>query len=193
MKGQDDSEFEELKKAIEANDSIREDLIAKSRQMIKDSKKAIYALQRNDPETAKATLKKMKAGMTALQKFESDSNFASTIRPAMQEFVEAACFNEFSSTGRMLPRSELGVSAENYLLGLCDLSGEIVRKAVNSAINDDTKTVLAAKLFIEKLYYGMLQFDLRNSELRRKFDGLKYDLKKMEDLVLSLKLQGKVK
>ena len=35
--------------------------------------------------------------------------------------------------------------------------------------------------------------DFRNGELRRKFDGIKYDLKKMEDLLLSLKLQGKVK
>ena len=39
----------------------------------------------------------------------------------------------------------------------------------------------------------MQQLDLRNGELRRKFDGLKYDLKKMEDVLLSLKLQGKVK
>ncbi|MBI2143524.1 hypothetical protein HYU17_00040 [Candidatus Woesearchaeota archaeon] len=186
-------EFEELKKELEAADSKREDVIAKSREIVKQSKKAIYALQRNDTLAAAAVLAEMKKGIASLKPFLSDANYAGTIKPAIQEYVEAACFNEFVLTGEMLPRKELGVSAEHYIAGLCDLSGEIIRKAINAAINDNPGTVVAAKRFIERLYYGLLQLDLRNGELRKKFDGLKYDLKKMEDVLLSLKLQGKVK
>ena len=187
------NDFSELKKEIEAADAKREELIAKSRAILLQSKKAIYALQRGDSETAVAVVAEMKKAVSSLNKFSQDSSYAGAVKPAIQEYVEAACFNEFVKTGKLVPKDELGVSAENYIAGLCDLSGEIVRKAVNAAINDDTKTVISAKRFIENLYYGLMQFDFRNGELRRKFDGLKYDLKKMEDLLLSLKLQGKIK
>ena len=186
-------ELEELRKELERADAKREELIAKSRELIKQSKTAIYALQRGDDKTAATVLAGMKNEVRLLEPFLKDTVFAGVIKPAIQEYIEAACFREFVLTGNMLPRKELGVSAEHYLAGLCDLSGEIVRKAINAAINDDSKTVVRAKKFVEELYYGLLQFDLRNGELRRKFDGLKYDLKKMEDLLLSLKLQGKVK
>ena len=43
--------------------------------------------------------------------------------------------------------------------------------------------------FVEELYGEMLKFNFRNGELRRKFDGIKYDLKKLEDLVLDLTLK----
>lgn len=186
-------EFSKLKKDIEATDAKREELIAQSRNILLQSKKAIYALQRGDANSAAATVAEMKKAVSAINEFSHDASYASAVKPAIQEYVEAACFNEFIRTGKLLPKDGLGVSAENYIAGLCDVSGEIIRKAVNAAINDDEKTVVNAKNYIEALYYGLLQFEFRNGELRRKFDGLKYDLKKMEDLVLSLKLRGKAK
>jgi len=188
----DNDEFADLKKELEASDKKREDVIAKSREVVKQSKTAIYALQRGDMKTAASVLAEMKKGIAVLSPFSDDSALAGTIKPAIQEYVEAACFNEFVNSGKMLPRKAIGVSPEHYIAGLCDLSGEIVRKAINTAINDDTATVVNAKKFVETLYYGLLQLDLRNGELRKKFDGIKYDLKKMEDILLSLKMQGKL-
>ena len=182
-----------LKKEIETVDSKREALIASTREILKAAKGAIYSLQRGDNKAAEKALAELKPKIAALKPYSEDANYASVTKPPIQEYVEAACFGEFIATGKILQRKEIGVSAENYIAGLCDLSGEIVRKAVNAAINDDSKTVISAKKFIENLYYGLMQFDFRNGDLRRKFDGIKYDLKKMEDLLLSLKLQGKVK
>lgn len=186
-------EFASLKKDIETVDSKREALIAETREILKKSKGAIYSLQRGDSKAAEKALAELKPRIASLKPYSEDANYASVTKPPIQEYVEAACFNGFVKTGKILPKKELGVSAENYIAGLCDLSGEIVRKAVNAAINDDARTVISAKTFIENLYYGLMQFDFRNGDLRRKFDGLKYDLKKMEDLLLSLKLQGKIK
>ncbi len=186
-------EFSKLKKEIETTDAKREELIAQSRSILLQSKKAIYAMQRGDTGAAATIVADMKKAVAVISKFSQEASYASAVKPAIQEYVEAACFNEFIRTGKLLPSDELGVSAENYIAGLCDVSGEIIRKAVNAAINDDAKTVASAKSYIEALYYGLMQFEFRNGELRRKFDGLKYDLKKMEDLVLSLKLQGKAK
>ena len=34
--------------------------------------------------------------------------------------------------------------------------------------------------------------DLKNGELRRKYDGIKYDVKKLDDLVFQLKMKDKI-
>ncbi|MBI2143360.1 hypothetical protein HYU20_03390 [Candidatus Woesearchaeota archaeon] len=143
-----------LKKEIETVDSKREALIASTREILKASKGAIYSLQRGDSKAAEKALAELKPKIAALKPYSEHANYASVTKPPIQEYVEAVCFSEFIATGKILPRKEIGVSAENYIAGLCDLSGEIVRKAVNAAINDDAKTVISAKKFIENLYYG---------------------------------------
>ena len=45
---------------------------------------------------------------------------------------------------------------------------------------------------VDEIYGELLKFDFRDSDLRRKFDSVKYDLKKLEDLLLELKLKGKI-
>jgi len=75
------------------------------------------------------------------------------------------------------------------LLGLCDLSGELVRKAVQEGINNKNKAVLNIRKAVDELYYKILELDLRNGELRKKSDGIKWDLKKLDEMVFSLKLR----
>jgi len=79
---------------------------------------------------------------------------------------------------------QLKTTLEQYLLGLCDLTGELMRKAVNSAINKDTATLNKIREFVSQIYAGFLEFDLRNGELRKKSDAIKWNLQKIEDLIL---------
>ena len=39
---------------------------------------------------------------------------------------------------------------------------------------------------IDKIYEQLLLLDIRDQELRRKFDAVKYNLQKVEDLVLRI-------
>ena len=97
------------------------------------------------------------------------------------------CFYELVKTGSIPTAKQLGVLPQHYILGLCDLSGEVVRKAINSAINEDDKTALKMQGFVEMLYDELMQFDFRNGEARKKFDGIKYDLKRLEEMALKIK------
>jgi len=72
---------------------------------------------------------------------------------------------------------------------LCDLVGELNRAAVNSVIKGKFDRAGFYKQCVEELYGIFLKFDFRNSELRKKFDGMKYELKKLENLMLELKLR----
>ena len=62
-----------------------------------------------------------------------------------------------------------------------------MRKAVNSGIKHEYEKVLQIKNFVDDLYDELMKFDFRNSELRKKVDGIKWELKKIDDMMLTIK------
>jgi len=176
-------EFEDIAEDLKKFENKREEVIVLSRKIINLSKRIIYSMHRNNRKEAEVLLKEIRKEIKKLPKEPHDTSIALT---AMQEYVEAVCYYAFD-IGKTIPtRKELEVDTNEYLLGLCDLSGELVRKAVNSAINQDYNEVKRAKQFTEELYGEFLKFDLRNGELRKKYDSIRWNLAKLEDLLLSV-------
>ena len=184
-------DFEAMRKEMESFDKDREDLIAQSRDVVKLSKKLIYAIHRKDMKEADASAVEIKQNVKKIQKLTKDSEleYSGSQRIALQEYVEAICYYGYIKDGKIPTHTDLGLDAESYLLGLCDLSGELVRNAIHEVINDEVANALKVKDFVNELFWELSQFDFRNGELRRKYDGIKYDLKKLEDLALQLKLR----
>ncbi|MBI4141582.1 hypothetical protein HY484_01510 [Candidatus Woesearchaeota archaeon] len=184
--------FEQMRNEIEVFDDAREKLIKISRDVLKLSKGAIYSLHRNDLRSAEKQLKDAKsviAQMNVLIKKDIHLASVGSYGDALEEFVEASCYFEFTTKNHLPSPKELGVDTEIYLPGLCDLVGELVRKAINSVLKDDAKTALKIKDVVEELYAELMMFDFRNSPLRKKFDSIKYSLEKLEDLAVKLKLK----
>lgn len=184
--------FEQMRSEIEVFDQSREKLIKISRDVLKLSKGAIYSLHRNDQKTAQKQLKDAKAiidQMNSLVRQDLHLAMVGAYEEALEEFVEASCYFEFTTKKRLPSPKELNVDTEIYLPGLCDLVGELVRKAINSVIKDDAETALRIKDVVEELYAELMLFDFRNSPLRKKFDAIKYSLEKLEDLAVKLKLK----
>jgi predicted translin family RNA/ssDNA-binding protein len=191
----DKEEFTRLVKEIEEYDAKREDLIKKSREILKLSKQIIYSVHRNEIAEADGLIDSMKKEMGSFGKIVKGHQkllYSGTFKITVQEYVEALAFYELIKNRRLPRYSEVGVDPEFYLLGICDLTGEIVRKAINSAIKEDYKAVISFKEFVSELYGEFMKFDFSNGELRKKYDSIKYDLKKLEDLALELKLKGRI-
>ncbi len=176
------NDFEKLRGDMEKLDQRRERVIETSRQIVRISKLIIYSSQRGDMKAAEDNIAKIKKGVNELKKFGNE--FFGSSKVAFQEYVEAMCFYEFFNKRRLPTSKELGVGSEHYLLGVCDLTGELVRFGVNSAIKKDFDTAKKTKDFVEDLYGELLKIDFRNSELRRKIDSVKWDLKKLEELLV---------
>lgn len=186
-------EFGKIRKEVEDSDRKREELIQISRKIIKLSKQIIYSLHRNDLKNALNKIKLIKKEKNNLEKIPKrrfDTNIGSV---AMQEYVEALCYYEFVRNNKIPTKSSLKVNSEDYLMGLCDLTGELVRKAVASVINKKFKDALKIKELVNEIYGEFLKFDLRNSELRKKSDSIKWNLKKLEDIIFDITLKGKLK
>lgn len=54
----------------------------------------------------------------------------------------------------------------------------------------DRNSVLACASLCRGLFGELVQFDLRNGPLRKKFDGVKYDVRKVDDILYELALLG---
>ncbi len=183
--------FKKLQKWIKDYDSEREKLIKKSRDVLKLSKQVIYAIHRDEISQAAKLIEdieKQKKELDAITKHDPKLQFEGSYKVAIQEYVEAILYFNFVQTGKIV---DLDVSANHFVLGLADLPGELVRKAVFLAGKGEIKKVGEIKDAVDHIYGELLDFDFRDNEIRRKVDSVKYDLRKLEDLVLDLKLKGR--
>ena len=183
--------FTKMQKDIQDYDSAREKLIKQSRVVLKLSKQVIYAVHRDEIKEAGALLKQIESEKKALDKLASYNPKMScegSYKVAIQEYVEAALYYNFVKSGKLV---ELNVATEHFVLGLADLPGELVRKAVFLAGKGEVDKVGKIKDEVDSIYGELLKFDFRSNDIRRKVDAVKYDLRKLEDLVLDLKLKGR--
>ena len=188
----DKKEFERIRKEMDAFEAKRESIIQKSRDIISASKKIIYALHRNDIKSAEQYVKEIKKKKESLgnENIRFDTNIDQT---ALQEYAEALCYYHFVKDKKIPSASALKIDNESYLMGLCDLTGELGRRAVNEVIRQNFSQAMEIKELVDEIYGEFLQFNLRNGELRKKSDQIKWNLKKLEDVVFELKTKGMLK
>ncbi len=191
----DKTDLEKIKQDIDSLESQRDSVIKLSREIIKLSKKTIYSMHRNDLKSAGKSAEEMSAKMKEMSAASKSPKLLSSgsYKVAVQEYVEALCFYDLMNDGKITSNSKLKLDPEYYLMGLIDLTGELVRKAINSSINGEYETSVKLKNLVSDLYDELMLFDFAGGELRKKFDSVKYDLKKLDDLVLNLKLSKKIK
>jgi translin len=171
-------EFAKIRAELVKSEKARELLIQDSREIIRLSKLIIYALHRGDLKKAAVLVKKIKSKTKNLP----SENYGTGVKNvALQEYTEAMALFSFVKTKKIPTRSELGVDTGNYLAGLCDLTGELVRMAVNRAIKKQYDDVFKIKNLVEAIYGEFLQLDLRGGELRKKSDQIKWNLQKLEN------------
>jgi len=188
----DKNAFALMRKQMSLHDSLRDELIKTSRDALTLSKKSIYSLHRGESKEASSQLdsaKKIIAKMNALISKDAHLAVTGAYLEAIEEYVEASCYYSLLAKKELPTPKQLGVDIDSYIPGLCDLVGELVRKAINSAIKNDTKTALEIREFVTQVYQELMLFDFRNSPVRRKFDSIKYGLEKLEDLALQIKMK----
>ena len=184
------NEFNKIRQEMHEIDLKREGVIQASREIITISKQIIYAAQRNDLKEAEDSIKKIKGKVKKLKKINinADTNINSV---AFQEYVEAIAFYEFVKNKKIPTKKELGVSADDFLSGLCDLTGELVRKAIYDVIHKKFDEAEKIKNLVHEIYGEFLKLHLRNGDLRKKSDSIKWNLKKLEEVMYDISMKGR--
>tara|TARA_Y100000310_G_scaffold336542_1_gene421367 strand:+ start:449 stop:1024 length:576 start_codon:yes stop_codon:yes gene_type:complete len=182
-------EFSQIREELETYDKQRELLINEGRVLLKLSKCMIYSVHRNNLSETKSLLKQIKAAKFKLDKTAKKTKELSaepSYSSALQEYAEAFSYYYFVIHKKLPSKKTMGVNSEDYLLGLCDLTGELGRRAVSLATKRQFKEVELIKDTVEEIYGEFLKFNLRNSQLRRKSDSIKWNLKKLEEIMYDI-------
>lgn len=167
-----------------AEDELRETLIKRSREVLKLSKNSIYSLHRGQVAVATAQVAQAKelAKRDLLPLIVSNPQLRhGALSAALEEYAEAAVFAGFLAHGRVPTMAEVEiVTKEEYLGGVMDFTGELNRYAVLRATARDIEAVRRCRDIVDGLFAQLMLFDWRNGQLRRKFDAVKYTVKKLE-------------
>ncbi|KAK9920933.1 hypothetical protein M0R45_029470 [Rubus argutus] len=122
-------------------------------------------------------------------------------RTETQTVVSLLGFMHWLETGALLLHTEaeekLGLSGlefaldvEDYLVGICFMSNELPRYVVNQVTAGDYDCPRKVMMFLTDLHAAFRLLNLRNDFLRKKFDGMKYDLRRVEEVYYDVKIRG---
>lgn len=89
-------------------------------------------------------------------------------------------------------RDAFHLTVEEYLLALTDLTQDLSRLATNAVTHGDFALPLTIAAFVKDLFAGFQLLNLKNDILRKRADAVKYDVKRVEDVVYDLSLRGLV-
>uniref|UniRef100_A0A3Q2EIH1 Translin n=1 Tax=Cyprinodon variegatus TaxID=28743 RepID=A0A3Q2EIH1_CYPVA len=141
------------------------------------------------------------------ESFEIESEFHEHWRFVLQRLAFLAAFAVYLESENLVTREEvaqiLGIEVvrekgfhldiEDFLAGVLIMASELSRLAVNSVTAGDYSRPLRISNFINELDSGFRLLNLKNDPLRKRYDGLKYDVKKIEEVVYDLSIRGLAK
>lgn len=182
--------------------AVREDLLGyaiKRRDVIKVagdaqqmSKKAIFALQRDDQKGAEELLDNAEKLLLDLnKKYKGDKDIFSegSYRASLEEFTEATLFLQYR-TGKVIGKMKvLNIDSDTLVGGLCDLPGELYRYAIKSATARNFAEVKKCFDAAEEIITELVDMDLTGYN-RQKFDQAKQALHKLEQVVYEVSMKA---
>ncbi|EDR13716.1 uncharacterized protein LACBIDRAFT_308999 [Laccaria bicolor S238N-H82] len=86
-------------------------------------------------------------------------------------------------------QDRVALPAEDYLHGIISLVNELSRLAVNAVTLGNFDEPIRISIFVKNVFAGFSMLNLKNDTLRRRYDGLKYDIKKIEEVVYDVSLR----
>ncbi len=180
MKG---GEWQNIEKLKLATDKDRLKLSELASELLRVSKKTIFALQRSDKTETTTRLNKadalVKAGLKIIAK-RSVLQSEGTWKAAIEEYAEARIFKSFLD-GKLTYPTILKNYPDAIYGGLADAAGEMARLSVLSATNGDKDTVERAHSVAVQIVEHLASLELTGG-LRAKFDQSKQHLRRIEDI-----------
>lgn len=144
--------------------------------------------------------------------------FHRAYRAGLEEYVEALTFHEYLQNGGMqdwttleraltyhttsspvdsseqsTPKAtQVMVTPTDYILGIADLTGELMRKCINNLAIGDVSSCYQTCNFVRKIYIAFLGYTsvVHNNEVNKKIITLKHSLTKMENACYTIKVRG---
>ena len=195
-------EIAEIKDRMDHRDKLRENLIKKARDAQKAAKNSIFAMHRGNTKSAVKLLIDCENCVTndllPIVK-EEPTLRGGSFSNVLEEYVEGKLFyswlhgndNDESGdsnnkpAGKILTFDEitLPVTVDEYIGGLCDLTGEIGRFAVARGTVRDKESVKICLETSKNIYMAIRMAGKLPSNINKKMNPLKNSIEKMERIL----------
>jgi predicted translin family RNA/ssDNA-binding protein len=168
-------------------------IINRSRDILQAAKETIFATHRQDYAAAAQHLTRAEEILQDLSRTCDKGNrlrFEGSYKAALEEYVEAKFFLQVMQ-GKKLDEIKIGnIGPEEYIGGLADLTGELVRQAVLQSTRKSYQNIEKYREISEEIVGFMLKLYLTGSS-RQKFDEAKRNLKRLEEILYDLSLRNR--
>ncbi|KAJ3676565.1 hypothetical protein LUZ60_003977 [Juncus effusus] len=220
--GSDSGMKDEFAKHVEYLNNLnekRERVVKASRDVTMNSKKVIFQVHRLSKNNQEEVLTKAENDlanvtsqyMSKLVKELRGTDFWKLRRAytfAVQEYVEAATFCRFCKTGTLLNLSEINssllalsdksieplqINTLDYLLGVADLTGELMRLAIGRISEGEVDYAQKICQFVRDLYRELtliVPLMDENHEMKKKMEVMLQSLVKIENACFSVHVRG---
>jgi len=169
-----------IEKNIDDKDKVREKALRSSREIIIGCRRAIQKVHQKKMKEAKTninTASKKLQELYDLTKQHPELYHAGFVENAAQELAEAYCLYNIMKGEGLPDPDKIQTTYSSYLLGLCDLVGELRRTALDSIRQGKAKKADNYLDMMEEIYDVIIRFDYPS--------GL-VPIKKKQDMVRGL-------
>ncbi|KAL5720147.1 hypothetical protein ACHQM5_012842 [Ranunculus cassubicifolius] len=211
--------FENYAKYLNELNDKRERVVKASRDITMNSKKVIFQVHRISKHNREEVLEKAENDLTAvtdqyisrLVKELQGTDFWKLRRaysPGVQEYVEAATLCKFCTTGTLLNLAEINsrllqlsdpsleplqINVLDYLLGIADLTGELMRLAIGRISDGELEYAEKICKFVRDIYRELTLVVPHmddNYEMKKKMEVMLQSVVKIENACFSVHVRG---
>lgn len=182
--------IQKLKNDYQAHISERRQIISLANVILHDSKRVIFSLHRGDIKKARASLAGIEKTIIKLEEKFGARRLTEegAYKAGVEEYVEAKMFYLVLSGKKIDSLKGFTLGIDSYFGGICDLTGELVRHAINEAAAGRRKEVEKIKSIINAIMAELIEFDM-TGYLRTKYDQARSSLKKIEQMSYEIKIR----
>lgn len=126
---------------------------------------------------------------------KKDDSLNYQAQKTIEKYGLLALLVQFFQTGTVLAQADLSASIaplrigdEEYLSALFSFCQELENYCLKRATELDSASVQLCLELVDALFEKFLEFDFRNGPLRRKYDGVKYILKTLQNICYDLSI-----
>ncbi|KAL3631267.1 hypothetical protein CASFOL_024251 [Castilleja foliolosa] len=197
----------------------RERVVKASRDVTMNSKKVIFQVHRLSKDNKEEVLEKAEKDLAAVMnqhvsrivKELQGTDFWKLRRaysPGVQEYIEAATLCNFCKNGTLLSLDEINSSLRtlsdpsieplqinvlDYLLGIADLTGELMRLAIGRISDGELEFAQKICRFVREIYRDLMLIAPKmddSSDMKMKMDVMLQSVIKIENACFSVHVRG---
>lgn len=175
-------------KAFQQFEQSRRQALRLSDDLRIESKSAIGWILKDDSKRAIEHLKNARNGYKELKKLLKKIPYLYSVggvHVGTEEYVEAQLLADYLQGKTLSSLTALGVNHQDYICGLCDMSGELLRYA-----RKHPEQMLTIQEDLQSLYQLCLEMVVtRNGAIRKKLEDLERNERKMEEMIFQWDLK----